>query len=62
MTTLASFWGHDGLMRTVFGVDAPPPEDMSRPPPGRRAPVQVLEGNYQKLSGVCPWWDATAAG
>ncbi|MDQ2801958.1 MAG: VOC family protein [Pseudomonadota bacterium] len=61
MTTLASFWGHDGLMRTVFGADTPPPESMPRPPPGRRAPVQVVEGNYQKLSGVCPWWDATVA-
>jgi len=19
-----------------------------------------MEGNYHKLSGVCPWWDATA--
>ena len=29
---------------------------------GRRAPIQVIEGNYQRLSGVCPWWDATVAG
>lgn len=62
MTTLASFWGHEGLMRTVFGADMPPPDEMPPPPPpGRRAPVQVLDGNYQKLSGVCPWWDATTA-
>jgi len=62
LDTLASFWGHDGLMRSVAG-DAPPPDHLPPPPPeGRRAPVQVVEGNYQKLSGVCPWWDATAAG
>jgi hypothetical protein len=24
---------------------------------GHRAPVQVLEGNYRRLRGVCPWWD-----
>jgi 2,3-dihydroxybiphenyl 1,2-dioxygenase len=62
MNTLASFWGHDGLMRSVGG-DAPPPGHHPPPPPeGRRAPVQVIDGNYEKLSGVCPWWDATTAG
>ena len=25
---------------------------------GLRRPVQVMEGNYQRMSGVCPWWDA----
>jgi 2,3-dihydroxybiphenyl 1,2-dioxygenase len=24
---------------------------------GLRAPVQVLEGNFQVMPGVCPWWD-----
>lgn len=62
MNTLASFWGHDGLMRSVAGA-APPPDHMPPPPPeGRRAPVQVIEGNYAKLSGVCPWWDSASAG
>ncbi len=58
MDTYASFWGHDGLMAAVLG-DAPPPPP---PPEGRRAPVQVIEGNYERLSGVCPWWDAITAG
>jgi 2,3-dihydroxybiphenyl 1,2-dioxygenase len=63
MNTLASFWGHEGLMRSVAGDHAPPPDHLPPPPPeGRRAPVQVMEGNYAKLSGVCPWWDATVAG
>ena len=22
-----------------------------------REPVQVMEGNYQLMPGVCPWWD-----
>ena len=60
MDTLASFWGHDGLRQAIRG-DAPPPEHLPPPPPeGRRAPLQVMEGNYQRLSGVCPWWDAIA--
>ncbi len=65
MTTLASFWGHDGLIRSVVGDAAPPPDAAHAPPPpppGRRAPVQVMEGNYVKMSGVCPWWDAATAG
>ena len=58
LNTLASFWGHDGLRRAIRGdASSPPP-----PPQGRRAPVQVIEGNYQKLSGVCPWWDTANAG
>ena len=58
LQTLASFWGHDGLFRAVGGDD-PPPVDM-RPALTQpmRAPVQVLEGNYERLKGVCPWWDA----
>ncbi len=61
MSTLASFWGHDGLRQAVLG-DVPP-ENLPPPPPeGRRAPLQVIEGNYERLSGVCPWWDAVTAG
>jgi hypothetical protein len=26
-----------------------------------RAPLQVMEGNYRRMSGVCPWWDAVKA-
>lgn len=61
LDTLASFWGHDGLIRTVAG-DGPPPDHLPPPPPeGRRAPLQVMDGNYARLTGVCPWWDATLA-
>jgi hypothetical protein len=59
MSTLASFWGHEGLRQSVRG-DAPPPAHL--PPEGRRAPLQVMEGNCERLSGVCPWWDAMTAG
>jgi catechol 2,3-dioxygenase-like lactoylglutathione lyase family enzyme len=58
MNTLASFWGHEGLRQSVLG-DVPPPAQL--PPEGRRAPFQVIEGNYERLSGVCPWWDAMIA-
>ena len=57
MTTVGSFWGHQGLFETL--ADAPP--SGSEPPPSipaRRAPLQVMDGNYERLRGVCPWWDA----
>jgi 2,3-dihydroxybiphenyl 1,2-dioxygenase len=25
---------------------------------GERRPVQVMEGNYELIPGVCPWWDS----
>src|SRR5207249_5300311 len=34
---------------------------LAAPPEGRRAPLQVMDGNYQRLSGVCPCWNAMVA-
>ena len=58
MTSVASFWGHHGLFGSA--EDAAAPTDHAphaAPPEGRRAPLQVMEGNYLQMSGVCPWWD-----
>ena len=51
MTSVASFWGHQGLF-DALGAQAPDPNVVMR------APVQVMEGNYQRMSGVCHWWDS----
>jgi hypothetical protein len=24
--------------------------------------VQVIEGNYNRMAGVCPWWDGMKQG
>jgi 2,3-dihydroxybiphenyl 1,2-dioxygenase len=53
--TLRSYWGHKGLFEAL-GDDHPPPFPM----PTERAPLQVVEGNYQRMTGVCPWWDQIA--
>jgi len=62
LSSVASFWGHDGLFRALGGED-PPPADLR---PGAqeqvlRAPLQVMDGNFQRLKGVCPWWDSVIA-
>ena len=52
-----SLWGHERVWL--------PPEDrelarqmrMRAAAAGRRAPVQVMEGNYRLMSGTCAWWD-----
>jgi 2,3-dihydroxybiphenyl 1,2-dioxygenase len=56
-----SLWGHDRAWL--------PPEQqaearklrMQHAENGLRRPVQVMEGNYQVMSGVCPWWDSVKA-
>jgi hypothetical protein len=27
-------------------------------PDQKHAPLQVIDGNDERMSGVCPWWDA----
>jgi 2,3-dihydroxybiphenyl 1,2-dioxygenase len=61
LSSLASFWGHDGLFRNLGGD--PPPIDLRADASAQpvRAPLQVMDGNYRRLKGVCPWWDAIKA-
>jgi 2,3-dihydroxybiphenyl 1,2-dioxygenase len=61
MTSVGSFWGHQGLFESIGDDDAPqhdaPPPPMP-PLAMRRAPLEVMAGNYHPMAGVCPWWDA----
>jgi 2,3-dihydroxybiphenyl 1,2-dioxygenase len=61
LQTLASFWGHDGLFRAVGGNDPPPVDQRPALAQPMRAPLQVIDGNYERLKGTCPWWDAMKA-
>jgi 2,3-dihydroxybiphenyl 1,2-dioxygenase len=52
-----SLWGHDRTWlspRDQAGARALRLENASK---GMRAPVQVIEGNYNVMAGVCPWWE-----
>lgn len=51
MTSVGSMWGHQGLFEALGDPDM-------RVQERRHAPVQVIDGNYQKMTGVCPWWDS----
>lgn len=55
LKSVASMWGHQGLFEAIGNPDIPPQ-------PQRHAPLQVIEGNYERMSGVCPWWDRMRAG
>jgi 2,3-dihydroxybiphenyl 1,2-dioxygenase len=50
LTSAGSMWGHQGLFEALGAPDMPVQKQ-------RHAPVQVIDGNYQKMTGVCPWWD-----
>jgi hypothetical protein len=43
-------WGHQGLFEGLGNPEMPAQNH-------RHAPVQVIDGNYEKMTGVCPWWD-----
>ena len=45
----------DACVCVVVGSDRPGGQVL-------RAPVQVIDGNYQRMDGVCPWWDAMKGG
>jgi 2,3-dihydroxybiphenyl 1,2-dioxygenase len=61
LKTPGSFWGHQGLFESL-GEGPPPPGAPPMPAPEpNRAPLQVIEGNFEPMSGVCPWWDALKA-
>ncbi len=63
MTDVGSFWGHQGLFQTLGDAppDAPPPP-APHSGPAQRAPLLVIDGNYERMNGVCPWWDAATQG
>jgi 2,3-dihydroxybiphenyl 1,2-dioxygenase len=56
-----SMWGHDRTW--LSGEDRIKARDLrlANAENGFRRPVQVIEGNYEVMSGVCPWWDSLKA-
>ena len=52
-----SLWGHERVWLPPDDREAARDMRMRAAAEGRRAPVQVMEGNYRLMSGTCAWWD-----
>ena len=52
-----SLWGHDRVWLPAKDRELAREMRMHAAAEGRRAPVQVIEGNYSLMAGTCPWWD-----
>jgi 2,3-dihydroxybiphenyl 1,2-dioxygenase len=57
MTHGPSLWGHDRVWLSEKDREIAREMRMNAAREGRRAPVQVMEGNYTLMSGTCAWWD-----
>ena len=56
-----SMWGHDRGWLVAEDQAKAREIRLANAANGFRRPVQVLEGNYEVMSGVCPWWDSLKA-
>ena len=52
-----SLWGHERVWLPPADREVAREMRMRAAAEGRRAPVQVMAGNYQLMSGTCAWWD-----
>jgi 2,3-dihydroxybiphenyl 1,2-dioxygenase len=52
-----SLWGHDRTWLSLEDQASARALRLQNAASGMRAPVQVMEGNYNLMAEVCPWWD-----
>jgi 2,3-dihydroxybiphenyl 1,2-dioxygenase len=52
-----SLWGHERVWLPPAAREEARKMRMRAAASGLRAPVQVMDGNFQRLTGACPWWD-----
>ena len=52
-----SMWGHDRAWLSKEDSAKARVLRLKNAADGFRRPVQVIDGNYEIMSGVCPWWD-----
>ena len=57
-----SMWGHDRKWLPAEQQEAARQQRLQNAENGLRRPVQVMEGNYHTMPGVCPWWDSVTKG
>jgi len=52
-----SLWGHDRVWMPAEQREQARQMRLKAAQDGHRAPVQVMDGNFDRMSGVCQWWD-----
>ena len=57
-----SMWGHDRLWMTPEKRVEARAIRIAAAASGLRKPVNVIDGNYNRMPGVCPWWDGMMRG
>jgi hypothetical protein len=57
-----SLWGHDRVWLPEKDREVAREMRLNAAREGKRAPVQVMEGNYKLMAGTCPWWDGVKGG
>jgi 2,3-dihydroxybiphenyl 1,2-dioxygenase len=58
VTVGPSLWGHDRTWLPDEQRAQAREMRLKAAGDGMREPVQVIEGNFQRMRGICPWWDA----
>jgi 2,3-dihydroxybiphenyl 1,2-dioxygenase len=53
-----SVWGHDRSWLPPEQQQAARKLRLDNAANGLRRPIQVMDGNYERMPGVCPWWDS----
>jgi 2,3-dihydroxybiphenyl 1,2-dioxygenase len=53
-----SMWGHDRGWLSAEDRAKARALRLENAANGFRRPVQVIDGNYEVMSGVCPWWES----
>ena len=53
-----SMWGHDRVWLSQEDRAKARALRLKNAEQGFRRPVQVMEGNYEVMAGICPWWDS----
>jgi 2,3-dihydroxybiphenyl 1,2-dioxygenase len=56
-----SLWGHERRWMSADKREEARLLCIEAAENGQRQPVQVIEGNYNRMPGVCPWWDQMKA-
>jgi 2,3-dihydroxybiphenyl 1,2-dioxygenase len=55
-----SLWGHDRVWLSPQDREVAREMRMHAAASGVRAPVQVMDGNYNLMPGTCAWWDGVS--